>query len=235
MARPAISSKLTLQLPAEVVILLPRPPRLRRSPRPGAAYARALHRRHGLGRRPEPGRQEHDCAAGPPARPDVHEELARTQRWHLQLVGRLLAHLSLGQHACGQDGRQQLQDRQDGGPRPDHRPGVSTWLHRKPQGLIRASADGQRRRTRPFGERIWVGIRLPAPPTPPPPPTQTPAPGISFGADRMNINAGECVNFNWNVTGVRAAVLYPQGQPFQGSWRGRAEQQAGMPRQHDRI
>lgn len=70
---------------------------------------------------------------------------------------------------------------------------------------------------RPFGERIWVGIRLPAPPTPPPPPTQTPAPGISFSADRTNINAGECVNFNWNVTGVRAVYFYPQGQPFQGS------------------
>ena len=68
---------------------------------------------------------------------------------------------------------------------------------------------------KPFGERIWVGIQVPAPATAAPPPTQTPAPGISFGVDRTTINAGECVNFNWNVSGVKAVYFYPQGQPYQ--------------------
>jgi ABC-type amino acid transport substrate-binding protein len=68
---------------------------------------------------------------------------------------------------------------------------------------------------RPFGERIWAGIRVPAPVSAAPPPTQTPAPGISFGVDRTTINAGECVNFNWNVTGVKAVYFYPQGQSYQ--------------------
>jgi hypothetical protein len=68
---------------------------------------------------------------------------------------------------------------------------------------------------RPFGERIWAGIRVPAPAVAAPPPTQTPAPGISFSVDRTTINAGECVNFNWNVTGVKAVYFYPQGQPYQ--------------------
>ena len=68
---------------------------------------------------------------------------------------------------------------------------------------------------RPFGERVWVGIRVPAPAVAVPPPTQTPAAGISFGVDRTTINAGECVNFNWNVSGVKAVYFYPQGQPYQ--------------------
>jgi polar amino acid transport system substrate-binding protein len=55
---------------------------------------------------------------------------------------------------------------------------------------------------RPFGERVWAGIRVPAP-------------GIAFNVDRTTINAGECVNFNWNVTGVKALYFYAQGQPYQ--------------------
>jgi hypothetical protein len=68
---------------------------------------------------------------------------------------------------------------------------------------------------RPFGERIWAGIQVPAPAAVAPAPTQTPAPGISFGVDRTTINAGECANFNWNVTGVKVVYFYPQGQPYQ--------------------
>jgi hypothetical protein len=68
---------------------------------------------------------------------------------------------------------------------------------------------------KPFGERIWAGIRVPAPVAAAPAPTHTPVPGVSFGADRTTINAGECVNFNWNVTGVKAVYFYPQGQPYQ--------------------
>jgi hypothetical protein len=70
---------------------------------------------------------------------------------------------------------------------------------------------------RPLGERVWVGIRVPAPAPVAPPPTQTPAAGISYGVDRTTINAGECVNFNWNVRGVKAVYFYAQGQPYQSN------------------
>lgn len=67
----------------------------------------------------------------------------------------------------------------------------------------------------PFGERVWVGIIVPAAqlPTPLPPPTLVP--GISFTADRFNINQGECVTFTWNVQGVSGVWFYPTGQPWQ--------------------
>jgi ABC-type amino acid transport substrate-binding protein len=57
-----------------------------------------------------------------------------------------------------------------------------------------------------FGERIWVGIQVPAPPAPP---TATPTPAAppavmqisQFGADRSSINLGECVNLYWQYSG----------------------------------
>lgn len=67
----------------------------------------------------------------------------------------------------------------------------------------------------PFGERVWVGIRLPGPPTPVPPPPPPPDADVQFSVDRTNINQGECVNFSWNVTNVNAVYFYPQGQPYE--------------------
>jgi polar amino acid transport system substrate-binding protein len=57
-----------------------------------------------------------------------------------------------------------------------------------------------------FGERIWVGIQVPAPPAPP---TATPTPAAppadmqisQFGVDRNPINYGECVNLYWQYSG----------------------------------
>ena len=66
-----------------------------------------------------------------------------------------------------------------------------------------------------FGNRVWVGIEVPAPPTATPPPTQTPSPGIFFTVDRTQIFAGECVTFKWSVTNVQAVYFYQQGQPWQ--------------------
>ena len=66
-----------------------------------------------------------------------------------------------------------------------------------------------------FGNRVWVGIRVPSPPTATPPPTQTPSPGISFTVDDNQIFAGECVTFRWAVTNVQAVYFYQQGQPWQ--------------------
>ncbi len=66
-----------------------------------------------------------------------------------------------------------------------------------------------------FGDRVWVGIEVPAPPTATPPPTQTPSPGISFTVDRTQIFAGDCVTFKWAVTNVQSVYFYEQGQPWQ--------------------
>jgi polar amino acid transport system substrate-binding protein len=66
-----------------------------------------------------------------------------------------------------------------------------------------------------FGQRIWAGIRVPAPPAPTPLPPQPPVPGINFSVDRTQIQAGECVNFSWNVQNVQAVYFYAQGEKWQ--------------------
>lgn len=52
-------------------------------------------------------------------------------------------------------------------------------------------------------------------PTPPPAPTATPLPELSFGADRTNIQAGECTTLRWSVNNVRGVWVYPQGERFE--------------------
>jgi ABC-type amino acid transport substrate-binding protein len=68
----------------------------------------------------------------------------------------------------------------------------------------------------PFGQRIWVGIRVQAPPTPAPTAT-APAPGIEFAADRTAIRAGEAVTIRWQVTGASAVFFNEAGQPWQSN------------------
>ncbi len=70
---------------------------------------------------------------------------------------------------------------------------------------------------RPFGDRIWVGITVPAAATATPPPTQTPSPSIQFTVDRNNILQGECVTFNWNVQNASAVYFYAQGEAWQNN------------------
>lgn len=69
----------------------------------------------------------------------------------------------------------------------------------------------------PFGDRIWVGITVPAPPTATPAATQTPSPSIQFTVDRTNILQGECVNFVWNVQNATAVYFYAQGEAWQSN------------------
>ncbi len=52
-------------------------------------------------------------------------------------------------------------------------------------------------------------------PTPPPPPTATPVAEISFGADRTNINQGECSTLRWSVQNIQAVWVYPLGEQFE--------------------
>jgi polar amino acid transport system substrate-binding protein len=63
-----------------------------------------------------------------------------------------------------------------------------------------------------FGERLPIGIQVPAAPTPTPAPTQTPVPGITFTVDEDHIKAGECVEFYWKVDNVKAVYFYHEGE-----------------------
>ncbi|MEZ4771022.1 MAG: transporter substrate-binding domain-containing protein [Caldilineales bacterium] len=69
----------------------------------------------------------------------------------------------------------------------------------------------------PFGETIWVGIRVPAPPQPTVAPTQTPVANINFSVNSTNINQGQCVTFQWSVTNVQAVYFYADGQNWQNN------------------
>jgi len=83
-------------------------------------------------------------------------------------------------------------------------PGVyqGFWSMRAPNGLL-------------FGDRMWVGITVPAQLTPTPPPTVAPSAGINFSADRTTVRAGECVRFSWRVTEAESVHFHAQGQPWE--------------------
>ncbi len=64
----------------------------------------------------------------------------------------------------------------------------------------------------PFGQRIWVGITVPAPVTATPRPTQTPVAQITFTANPTSITAGQSVRFSWATQNVREVYFYREGQ-----------------------
>jgi polar amino acid transport system substrate-binding protein len=66
-----------------------------------------------------------------------------------------------------------------------------------------------------FGDRIWVGITVPAPATATPRPTQTAVANIQFTVNQNPITAGQCAVFNWNVVGATAVYFYAAGQNWQ--------------------
>jgi polar amino acid transport system substrate-binding protein len=68
-----------------------------------------------------------------------------------------------------------------------------------------------------FGERVYVGIAVPAGPTPTPAPTQTPVTGIQFYTDRDNINSGECTVNHWRTQNVQAVYYYREGQNWENN------------------
>ena len=67
----------------------------------------------------------------------------------------------------------------------------------------------------PFGQRIYVGITVPAQATATPAATPTPSTDISFTVNTTNISAGQCVTFSWSVQNASAVYFYALGQPWQ--------------------
>lgn len=70
---------------------------------------------------------------------------------------------------------------------------------------------------RPFGERVYVGIRVPSGPTPTPAPTQTPSAGIQFYTDRDSVRVGECTTNHWRTENVQEVYYYRDGQNWQNN------------------
>jgi heat shock protein HslJ len=93
-------------------------------------------------------------------------------------------------------------------------------------GTYRAYWQMQNGRGTAFGERLRVSIAVPAVATATPAPTQTPVPGITFSVDRIEIKAGECVNFYWKVSNVQAVYFYREGQRWED---------AGVPGEGSRV
>jgi len=64
-----------------------------------------------------------------------------------------------------------------------------------------------------FGQKIWVGITVPAPVFP----TQTPSTDIFFDGQPRNINSGDRVLFTWQVQNAQAVYFYADGEVAQQS------------------
>ena len=66
-----------------------------------------------------------------------------------------------------------------------------------------------------FGERVYVGIRVPDQPTPTPFPTATPSADINFWTDNVNLTQGQCTVNHWRTQNVQAVYYYHDGQNWQ--------------------
>lgn len=84
-----------------------------------------------------------------------------------------------------------------------------------------------------FGDRVWVGIRVPGPPTPTPAPQPTTPPqaGISFWADTYYLTLGQCTTVHWDVQNVREVYFYQQGESWEGHGVGGKEDRQVCPGQ----
>jgi polar amino acid transport system substrate-binding protein len=66
-----------------------------------------------------------------------------------------------------------------------------------------------------FGQRLWVGINVPAPIAPTPVPPPPPSDSINFRADRTNIRRGECTMIRWDVEGIKTVYFHQQGESWE--------------------
>jgi polar amino acid transport system substrate-binding protein len=82
-----------------------------------------------------------------------------------------------------------------------------------------------------FGQRLDVGITVPAQPTATPAATQTPAPNISFTVDKTSIQQGQCVTFTWDCTNVNSVYFYAEGEDWQDNGVAGQSHQVECPQQ----
>ncbi len=68
---------------------------------------------------------------------------------------------------------------------------------------------------RAFGERVYVGVRVPEQLTPTPFPTATPSAAVNFWTDNMNLTQGQCTVNHWRTQGVKEVYYYHDGQNWQ--------------------
>ena len=66
-----------------------------------------------------------------------------------------------------------------------------------------------------FGQRVYVGIRVPSQPTPTPYPTATPSPLVDFWTDQATLVQGQCTVNHWRTQNVQAVYYYHDGQNWQ--------------------
>ncbi len=66
-----------------------------------------------------------------------------------------------------------------------------------------------------FGQRVYVGIRVPSQPTPTPFPTATPSTAVNFWTDQPNLVQGQCTVDHWRTQNVQAVYYYHDGQNWQ--------------------
>ena len=66
-----------------------------------------------------------------------------------------------------------------------------------------------------FGQRVYVGIQVPAQPTPTPFPTATPSAQVNFWTDNSAISQGQCTVNHWRTQSVQEVYYYRDGQNWQ--------------------
>lgn len=66
-----------------------------------------------------------------------------------------------------------------------------------------------------FGQRVYVGIRVPNQATPTPFPTATPSADINFWTDNINITQGQCTINHWRTQNIKEIYYYHDGQSWQ--------------------
>jgi len=66
-----------------------------------------------------------------------------------------------------------------------------------------------------FGQRVYVGIRVPNQATPTPFPTATPSADVNFWTDNVNLTQGQCTVNHWRTQNIKEIYYYHDGQSWQ--------------------
>ena len=79
-----------------------------------------------------------------------------------------------------------------------------------------------------FGDRVWVGIRVPGPPTPSRSRPCRRRPGSLSGRTPTTWLRGQCTTIHWDVQNVREVYFYQQGESWEGHGVGGKENRSGL-------